>query len=568
MLQVDAEDALINRFADLIQELPAGLCEEPSEAWHERILSRQLAEAAVLAKPFEGLDEFDWLATSPVTPMAPTSAGTAITAVSSDMDAVVERLQERADWLLARIEDLEAERARLDGRIVDAYGAFRAVVAEQVAHLEVEFSPGLVSRRRRETPAERAVNVDVTTVDEIATATAVPAGEAALRLRLAEDAIRYAPLRDRLAVGSVSLLHAGLIADEVAALANAAGWDDADHDEMLAVVAERVLAPLPNGHRPTHPHIRQRLTRVLKSLQDPAAAKARREKAAARRRLTAELIEDGMGILALHLPAEQVVAVADRIELLARAMRQAGDDRTLDQLRADLAAEALLRHGYGPCPIHVAPVAEEPGSEAPSRAQPKEQGECGCAPLAPPASVWIVVPFEVAAGLSEGPSELPGHGWVSAEHARHIITAPGSVWRWLAVDHVTGRALELGTDRYRPTPAMIEQVRALDGHCRGPGCTVDARRCDIDHHTAWPEGRTVVGNLGPLDRRRHHQPKTAGLTACDPVGEPSQRGLRWRTLTGRDYITYPKSWTEALRDPGPPAPHAPSASERQEPPPF
>ena len=301
-----AEDALINRFADLIQELPAGLCEEPSEAWHERILSRQLAEAAVLAKPFEGLDEFDWLATSRVTPMAPTSAGTAITAVSSDMDAVVERLQERADWLLARIEDLEAERARLDGRIVDAYGAFRAVVAEQVAHLEVEFSPGLVSRRRRETPAERAVNVDVTTVDEIATATAVPAGEAARRLRLAEDAIRYAPLRDRLAVGSVSLLHAGLIADEVAALANAEGWDEAEHDEMLAVVAERVLAPLPNGHRPTHPHIRQRLTRVLKSLQDPAAAKARREKAAARRRLTAELTEDGMGILALHLPAERL----------------------------------------------------------------------------------------------------------------------------------------------------------------------------------------------------------------------------------------------------------------------
>jgi hypothetical protein len=27
------------------------------------------------------------------------------------------------------------------------------------------------------------------------------------------------------------------------------------------------------------------------------------------------------------------------------------------------------------------------------------------------------------------------------------------------------------------------------------------------------------------------------------------RGLAWRTLTGREYITYPKSWTEALDDP-------------------
>ena len=118
----------------------------------------------------------------------------------------------------------------------------------------------------------RAVNVDVATVDEIATMTGVPAGEAARRLRLAVDVIRYAPLRDRLAVGSVSLLRAGLIADEVAALANAEGWDEADHDEALAVVVERVLAPMPDGHRPTHPQIRQRLTRVLKALDDPAVA--------------------------------------------------------------------------------------------------------------------------------------------------------------------------------------------------------------------------------------------------------------------------------------------------------
>jgi hypothetical protein len=568
---MDAEAALVQRFADLIEGLPGSLCEDPSEVWHERVLARQLAEAAALPDPFEALDELDWLRTSRGAPMTCTPAGAATTSVSGDtsdtseIDHVSERLQEQADGLLARIDDLEAERARLDGRIVDAYGDFRAVVAEQVAHLEGEFSPGLVSRRRRETATERAVNVDVAALDEITTMTAVPAGEAGRRMRLAVDAIRYAQLRDRLAAGSVSLQHAALIADEVSALAHAEGWDEADHDELLTVVVERVLAPMPDGHRPTHPQIRQRLTRALKALHDPGAAKARRERAATRRRLTAELTEDGMGVLALHLPAEQVVAVADRIEQLARSMRQAGDDRNLDQLRADLAAEALLRHRYGPCPIHETTVEAVPPGQTAER--PAEHGVCGCAPVAPAASVWVVVPFEVAAGLSDAPCELPGHGWVSAEHARQIIAAPGSVWRWLAVDHLTGRALELGTDRYRPTPAMIEQVRALDGHCRGPGCTVDARRCDIDHHTAWPEGSTVVGNLGPLDRRRHHQPKTAGLTSCQPVGDPAQRGLRWRTLTGRDYVTYPKSWTEALRDPDPPAPPSPSPPG-DEPPPF
>ena len=48
--------------------------------------------------------------------------------------------------------------------------------------------------------------------------------------------------------------------------------------------------------------------------------------------------------------------------------------------------------------------------------------------------MWIVVPFEVATGRSDAPCELPGHGWVTAEHARALITTPDSVWRWLGVD--------------------------------------------------------------------------------------------------------------------------------------
>jgi hypothetical protein len=164
----------------------------------------------------------------------------------------------------------------------------------------------------------------------------------------------------------------------------------------------------------------------------------------------------------------------------------------------------------------------------------------------------------VATGASDAACELPGHGWVTAEHARAIITAPGSQWRWLGVDALTGRALELGTDRYRPTPAMIEQVQAIDGYCRAPGCQAPARRCDLDHHVPYPHGPTTVANLGPL-HRRHHNLKTAGLWSCTPLPDPDAtlrardgRGLAWRTLTGREYVTYPKSWTEALHDPDTP----------------
>ena len=144
-----------------------------------------------------------------------------------------------------------------------------------------------------------------------------------------------------------------------------------------------------------------------------------------------------------------------------------------------------------------------------------------------------------------------------------VIAAP----EFAGGDARTGRALRLGTDRYRPTPAMTEQVRAIDGHCRGPGCQIPASRCDLDHHVPYPHGPTSVANLGPL-HRRHHNLKTAGLWTCTPLPDTGpdpaapeiaatlaardQRGLAWRTLTGRDYLTYPKSWTEALHDPDAP----------------
>ena len=145
------------------------------------------------------------------------------------------------------------------------------------------------------------------------------------------------------------------------------------------------------------------------------------------------LTEHGMGILAVQLGAEHVVAICrTRIEDLARAMRRAGDPRTLAQLRADLAAEALLRDGYGPCPTHASdehgphdarsddgPRADGAADGVDQDGDDEEDGEdggvwggqgpgCGCAPAAPPATAWIVVPFEVATGASERRLSCPG----------------------------------------------------------------------------------------------------------------------------------------------------------------
>ena len=563
-------------WAGLDAEVPASeLDEEFEQAWYERVLAEQLE----LAGRVPGL--YDEVADA--------------TPHGDDGDQTVGLgLRDAAGRILAQVEALEADRSRLDGRIVEAYAALSTVLGELVTR-GGDGEPVAGGRAG----GAGTVSVEEAFVAEVATACAVPAFEVARRLRLAvAGRDRYGEVRARLAAGQVSLLHAGMIAEAVEGFGVAEGVAGPGLDEVAASVTRRVLAPLPDGSRPGHALIRDRLRRVLRSLQDPGAARERRSRALARRGLSGQVTEDGMGVLSLHTGAEQVVAVLDRVEHLARALRQAGDPRSLDQLRADLATEALLRHGYGPCEEHAATPTEAPttrpreehaatATEAPTTGtawaaagptrtaaaatRPADTPEddapdpgaqsCGCAPAAPPASVWIVVPFEVAVGLSDAACELPGHGWVTAEHARQLITAPGSVWRWLGVDRVTGQALELGTDRYRPTAAMVEQVRALDGNCRAPGCMVAARACDIDHHVPYPQGPTTVSNTGPL-HRGHHRAKTLGLWSCTRAGAGPDtasilaartgRGLAWRTLTGREYVTYPKSWTEALHDPSHP----------------
>ena len=43
---------------------------------------------------------------------------------------------------------------------------------------------------------------------------------------------------------------------------------------------------------------------------------------------------------------------------------------------------------------------------------------------------------------------------------------------------------------YRPPPGLVELVKARDGRCRFPGCTVSAVFCDLDHVRPWPSGPT------------------------------------------------------------------------------
>ena len=73
-----------------------------------------------------------------------------------------------------------------------------------------------------------------------------------------------------------------------------------------------------------------------------------------------------------------------------------------------------------------------------------------------------------------------------------------------------------GALRYRPGSKLARIVRALDGHCRYPGCTVPADKCELDHvvpfNHANPSagGWTIEANLECLCKE-HHDMKTRGI---------------------------------------------------------
>ncbi|EWT02404.1 hypothetical protein N865_06200 [Intrasporangium oryzae NRRL B-24470] len=430
-------------------------------------------------------------------------------AVGTRVDRFVS-LARAADAALAQIEALEVEKARLEGRLVDAYAALTSIQEQQHAGAALVGHNGVVP-----------VSVSQIVTQEIALATGVGVGEVSRRLALATAPRRHRVMRAALRRGDVSLARALQVVSETSALP----------DEVMPALEEALLAPGRDGHAPSQRTFTTRLRRCVRSA-DARGQEELRLSAAGSRTVYGRLTEDGLGVLTVVAPAERVVAILDRADEVARAVRASGDERTLEQLRCDVVCDLLL-HGWLTDGLRA--------GDATASGGPGSWGR------PPKARVWIVVPFEVAAGLSDAACEIPGHGWVTAAHAREIMTAPDSVWQRLAVDVDTGRALELSSDRYVPSRAMVDHVRAVDGVCRGPGCEVPAHRCDLDHEVPWPRGRTEVGNLHAKHRFCHNT-KTARLWRSEPTPDDA---LTWTTLAGRRYVTYPKDWRAALRGPGP-----------------
>ena len=200
---------------------------------------------------------------------------------------------------------------------------------------------------------------------------------------------------------------------------------------------------------------------------------------------------DGMSDFYGYLPTEVAEALFTALDTLARDNRTPDDDRSLDQRRADAVADLLDER------TNVS------------------------------TTVSVVLPAS-GIGASVNGSPLP---WSTAWH---LACQGNPTWfAWLGAPD--GRIINTSPGRYRISAALARTVRARDQHCRFPGCSVPAARCDLDHLVPHPFGETSDDNLHCLCRRHHRIKHQTGWA----VVNLGNNELEWTSPAGRTYRTKP-----------------------------
>lgn len=287
-----------------------------------------------------------------------------------------------------------------------------------------------------------------------------------------------------------------------------------------AVVAER-------GHLLAPAQLRRLVRATIAQVEaaDRQAEVDRLAQARAGRRVWVRPEADGMALIGALVPAEAARAFALGLDRLARPAAP-GDDRTLDQRRADLLTELPLR----------------------------ALGLTG----GPRIVLNVHVPMATVLDRSSAPGHLDGHGPLSAEHVRLLL--PDADLCRVLVDATTGLPLDVdarvvpaGRDvatsrqrllamlrpvvlrdrpepQYRPSAGLDRLVRVRDQVCSGPGCSQPASACDLDHLIPHPTGPTSAGNL-TAESRRCHRAKHNGWT----VTRHHDGAVTWVSPLGRRY---------------------------------
>ena len=241
---------------------------------------------------------------------------------------------------------------------------------------------------------------------------------------------------------------------------------------------------------------------------DPEAARARKEHARkdgrrveARRELSGNMSYGGR-----ELAAEEALAVSAAVEADAAALRRAGMDGTLRDLRVACFLDRLLgRNPFDRLPAPAPAPAPAPGDPAPgdpaaagtgaaARATPAPPARATPAPAAPPPRYARHPGSAAGAGDPDSdPAPFPAliNLLVPAGTALGWSTTPGEAGRWGLLDPWDTRRLLQAASQHPRTRWCVTAV--------GPDGTAVAHGCSRGPHrwTPAPSATTTASNTGP-----------------------------------------------------------------------
>lgn len=264
-------------------------------------------------------------------------------------------------------------------------------------------------------------------------------------------------------------------------------------------------------------------TRRLRDRLHAEPLAVRHELAAARREVEVLHDVDGMSTLMIHGPSDAIARAKAHIDMLAFDLaKRRDDDRTMPQLRADVALDLLIGikaarsegHGAGP------------GAGAGAGAGLGTGPGAGAG-----VSVAITVPV---LSLLDHDDELPtlqGVGPISIATAKRLIGEATSFTRILT-DPIDRTVVDIDRKSRRIPADLKRWLGVIHETCARPGCSRPADQCDIDHTEPWANrgaaGRTALSNLAPLCRP-DHRAKEETTWKVEQVGSGP---LRWTSPSG------------------------------------
>lgn len=318
-----------------------------------------------------------------------------------------------------------------------------------------------------------------------------------------------------LADGRFSYRHAQVLIDETG---------DLDDDDRAAV--EHVS--LGSAATTTAARFRRQVRRLRERL-DPSTMVTRARDAFSKREVTLEPAHDGMAYVTLRTGAVEASAIFERATAAAGRAVADGDPRTLAQLRVDVIVDALLDRDST---LGLSRSQLEAMGTSPDELLSTQEVDLGAfAGIVP--TVFVTIPVQTLLGGDE-PGTLEGVGPIDAVTARRLTAQAPSLHR-LLTDPETGVALSLSRSSYRVPDSLRRWLRIRDGSCRFPMCSVNPKRCDLDHTRDWAtqNGPTDHDNLAHLSRG-HHTLKHHGGWRVQQI-----RGgtLNWTSYLGREYTT-------------------------------